>query len=199
MRSYILVSVAMAVLCAPLPGQGLDGVALARRLADSNSRAEAVEKIIAQKDQAVPLLLSLAQRPPDDIDSYEFDVGLADVFGRLKTEEAIPFLIRNIGLNRYHSVNVWLKTPEAVEKTLPAAAALIQIGPDAAKALIHAYWEPMPAEDRPAAIFVIARVLDSRPGAIPEGRVFLQSVRAELNVELRWADRGLALFNRMPK
>jgi hypothetical protein len=168
---------------------------LAHDLADKNTRAKTVAEIVASGDSAVPFLLDLAETPPTDVDKYELAVGLAEAFGQLRTPRAIPFLLKNLGLNPQNRVNVWLKTPEIIEQTLPAVAALERIGPAAAKALISAYWEPMLAEDRPAAVFVVTRIIEAHPGSVPEARGFLQAVSVELRLEARWAGEGLQFLD----
>ncbi|HYM05430.1 MAG TPA: hypothetical protein VEU11_02625 [Terriglobales bacterium] len=187
----ILVAVS-ATVSAQAPGD----MALARELSDSRTRAKAVADIVASNGSTLPLLLVWAQAPPADVDQHELDIGLADVFGELKTKEAIPFLVGNIGLRRDHRVNVWLKTPGAIEKELPAAAALIRIGPEGAKAVIQAYWQPMLAEDRAAAIFVVTKTVEASPNAVPEARGFLQSALAHLRIDRLLAEEGLEGLDR---
>jgi hypothetical protein len=121
-------------------------------------------------------------------------VGLADVFGTLKTAEAIPFLIKNISLDRTRAVNTWLKTPEIIEERLPAVGALVKIGPEACKALIRATWKPMLHEDRLAAIFAVSRITSQYK--IPEAREFLSSVLASATLERYTAEEGLRNFDR---
>jgi len=177
--------------------QSAGDLALARELSDSRTRSTAVEEILASHGRVLPLLLSWAAAPPSDVNSYELAIGLADVFGGLKTREAIPFLIRNLGLNRDQRVNLWLKAPEVIERGLPAVAALVNIGAEAASALIRAYWEPMLAEDRPAAIFAITRIVKVlSPTAVPEAPAFLRSATAKLRIESRYAEEGLTYLER---
>jgi hypothetical protein len=73
-----------------------------------------------------------------------------------------------------------------IEERLAAAKALIRIGADASRALIHASWEAMSPEDRLAAIFVVSRIQ-----GVPESREFLLSTLAEANMERYWAENGL--------
>jgi hypothetical protein len=49
----------------------------------------------------------------------KLEIGLAEVFGRLKTKEAIPFLIENISLERLPPrPNIWMKTWRALASIL---------------------------------------------------------------------------------
>ena len=133
----------------------------------------------------VPLLLSWTKNPPAQVDQHGLFVGLANAFAQLKAKEAIPFLIKNISLQRWIlDMPVWLKTDKVIEERLPAVAALVQIGPDASKAVISEYLTIEP-DDRLAAIFVVARIRD------PEARGFLVSVLGRANMERYWAEEGL--------
>jgi len=181
----------LIVALSPAWPQGLDALSLARQLANSDTRLGALAEIEALGDRSVPLLLSWTKSPPAEVNRYQLDIGLADAFAELRTAEAIPFLIGNLHLRRDLRVNAWLKVPNVIEDELPAAAALISIGPAAAKAVIAAFWESIPAEDHPAAIFVVARIVEASPGSIPDARAFFQTTLGHLNVERIWAERGL--------
>lgn len=174
---------------------------LARLLANEQTRRDTVAKMTpaSGKDEA-PLLMSWTRKPPPGVDKYELYIGMADAFGQMKTKEAVPFLIGNIGLRRGRPIDFapWLKTPKAIEETFPAAAALIQIGPDTSGPLIRAFAEPMTAEDRALAIFVISRML-SRGAGIPGARAFLTSALGEANREHQWAQEGLDVLNERDK
>jgi HEAT repeat protein len=160
---------------------------LARRLADDWTREAAVEEVVASADAMIPLLLSWTAKPPDGIMARFLDVGLADAFGRMKTEAAIPFLVREIDLDRsIASFAPWIKPAENIEAAYPAAAALIRIGPAGARAVIKAADGPMTREQRRLAIFVVGRT----KGA-PEAREFLTTALAWANSEREWAERGL--------
>ncbi len=77
--------------------------ALARRLADPQTRESAVAEVVTLGNRKVPLLLSWTRKPPGGLnfmERWELDIGLADVFGQLKTEAAIPFLISHISMTR---------------------------------------------------------------------------------------------------
>ena len=159
---------------------------LARMLARDATRNQAVATIVSSGPAKIPLLLSWATKPPDHLDVYELNIGLADVFGQTKTKEAIPFLIRNISIDRTHAVDTWIKSPKVIEERLAAAAALIRIGPEAAKAVTQACWRPMLPEDRVTAIFVVSRIKDN-----PDARAFLTWALGEANLERYAAEDGL--------
>ena len=114
------------------------------------------------------------------------EVGLADAFGRLRTRDAIPFLIANITLQRglFYRADIWMKTPQVVEGALPAVAALIRIGPEASRSLIRKF-PTLSAEDRLAAIFVVSRI-----SGVPEAQDFLNSVIGGARLEAFWAGEG---------
>jgi hypothetical protein len=95
-----------------------------------STRASAVAKLADLEPLRVPLLLLRTVHPPPGVDVYELNIGLADVFGKLRTKEAIPFLVKNITIDRTRAVNTWMKTPEVIEQRLAAVAALDRIGPD---------------------------------------------------------------------
>lgn len=185
------VGIAMAIACMIASAQDTSDEELARLLADSNTRQSAVAKIVASGGSKVLLLLSWTRKPPVQVDESELYIGLADVFGKLKTKEAIPFLMKNISIQRWPpSPNTWMKTPQVIEARLPAAAALIQIGPEASKALIHT-WEQLVGDERLAAIFVVSRIR-----GVPEARDFLVSVSGAANMERFWAEEGIKLLDK---
>lgn len=183
LRTSVVIAVVMS--CVIASAQDASDLELARLLANDSTRQSAVANIVASGGAKVPLLLSWTRTPPAQVDERGLHIGLADLFGQLKTKEAIPFLIKNISLPRSHRVNIWLKTEEAIEAHFPAVAGLVGIGPAASQSVIRASWEPMLAEDRLAAIFVVARIQD------PEGRGFLLSALAEANMSRSFAERGL--------
>jgi HEAT repeat protein len=184
------VILAIATGCMPALAQDASDQQLARLLANDVTRQGAVARILGPGGEKAPLLLLWAHNPPAQVDKYELFVGLADAFGQLKTKQAIPFLIKNISIDRTRAVNTWLKTPEVIEERLAAVAALVRIGPEASRALIHASWGPMVPEDRLAAIFAISRIK-----GVPESREFLSSALAQANMERYWLEDGLKLFD----
>jgi len=106
----------------------------------------------------------------------------------MKTEAAVPFLVRVIGINRDYpaDINPWLKVPSVIENSYPAAAALIRIGPTGAKAAMEAAEGPMTPDDRLLAIFVVARVRD-----VPGAQEFLSAARRHANLDCIGAEEGL--------
>jgi hypothetical protein len=84
--------------------------------------------VIASGEAKVPVLLSWTRTPPEGVNEYELDIGLADVFGQMRISEAIPFLIKNINLSRTGKMNVWLKTASVIETEMPAVSALVASG-----------------------------------------------------------------------
>ena len=164
--------------------------ALARRLSNDSTRDEAVAEIAGSGTNRVPLLLSWGRTPPARLDVCGLYVGLAAAFGRMRTKEAIPFLVKNISIRRpcYADFSPWFKAPEAIEATFPAVAALVRIGPEASRAVIRAWQEPMLPWDRLAALFVVSHVQ-----GVPEAQTFLRTALGEASQERAWAEYGLRL------
>ena len=183
-----IISIGVLVASGLRAGPADVDVDLARLLASSATRQEALARVAASPNTTVPVLLLWTQTPPRGVDAYELKVGLADAFAKLRTEAAIPFLIREISMRRDRDVDFapWLKSATAVEYTFPAANALIQIGPAASKRVIAAAQGSMPARDLLTAIFVVGRVR-----GVPEAYGFLTAARAEAKSELAWAELGL--------
>jgi hypothetical protein len=190
LRVRIIVGLVMS--CTIAVAQEANDRELARLLANETTRSRAVSRILASGSAKIPLLLSWTKTAPTQVDEYQLYVGLADVFGQLRTTQAIPFLIKNIQLSRTNKTDVWLKTAEVVQVEMPAVAALVRIGPAASRAVIHSFEAAMPPEDRLPLIFVVSRIRD------PEARAFLSSVLGELNLERSWAEDGLKLLRTTP-
>jgi hypothetical protein len=166
---------------------------IAERLTRPDSRRSAVQQVAAAQGRWLPVLLSWARNPPDSIQKagahsmHEFQIGLADVFGEIRAKEAIPFLIEHISIERVGLASLWSKTPEVIDERLAAAAALIRIGPEAARAITDAFWTTgMPGRDHFAAIYVVSRI----DGA--ESRKFLDDLIVHLDFERLLAQRGRA-------
>jgi hypothetical protein len=177
--------------CISAPAQSVSNQELARLLASEGSRESGIAKVLEAPDSKLSVLLSWTQAPPAGVNKSDLYVGLADAFARLRAKAAIPFLIKNISLQRWLSTpNIWLKTAQVVQERLPAASALIQIGPEASKAIIHTSWVRMAPDDRLAAIFVVSRIK-----GVPEAPAFLSSVLGQANLERHWADEGLKALN----
>lgn len=175
-----------------LSAQTTDDLDLARRLANPYTRQDAVHKIVALGSAKTPVLLAWAANCPEGLDHTEPSIGLADIFGELKTKDAIPFLIQNISLGRWVRPNIWMKTPEVVLGHLPAAAALIKIGPDASNALINTNWLSLPLEDHLAAILVVSRI------GHPDAKYFLQASISQADFLRHYAE-GLRVLGEPAK
>jgi hypothetical protein len=89
----LLIIVIAAAGSVPLLPQGAGDQELARLLASEGTRGSAVGTVLASRGEKIPLLLSWIQNPPRQVDKYELVVGLADIFGQLRTKQAIRFLI----------------------------------------------------------------------------------------------------------
>jgi len=168
--------------------QDLTDLILAVRFGKKSTRPDAVAEVVAAGSEKVPLLLSWTRNPPGGVDRRQLYLGMADVFGELRTKQAIPFLIENISLDQAFMLNPpWLKSAQAVKARLPCVAALIRIGPEASDALIRAAEEPMERSDWLAVVFTVAQIGD--PGA----RDFLTSAaaKAKTGVERARAEEGL--------
>jgi len=174
----------------PLPGQIGGEVDLPRLLANEADRPRAISFVAASRVERVPLLLDLAKTSPPDVDEHDLHVGLADAFGALKVTESIPFLLRNLTLRRDSVVDLrpWLKTGEVIERSFPAVAALISIGPDASKAAMRAYDQAMKPEERLAAVFVVSQIR-----GVPEARSFLSTVASRADIERFFAQQGMKI------
>jgi hypothetical protein len=176
--TFVIVGLLVLSCATPLEGQGLSKDNLANMLATEQTRKDAVAFVVSSGNTYVPLLLSWTRTAPPGVNMSQLYVGLADAFGELKTEEAIPFLIGNISMERTRvSLSVsdpWDKGPDVVEARLPAVAALIRIGPPSAKATYPLWWH-MSDQDRLAGMYVIARVGEQR-----EASDFFKGVRAQL-------------------
>jgi hypothetical protein len=162
--------------------------ALAVSLANDTSRPGAVSSIVAAGRAKIPILLYWSRQPPDGIPECALDTGLAEAFGELKSKEAIPFLIKNIGMYRScgASFSPWLKTSVTIEWNLPAVGALVKIGPEASRAVINGFRDLTAEEDRRAAIFVVSQIK-----GVPEARSFLESALGRADRERYWAGEGI--------
>lgn len=184
MRQSLLIS---TIFCMVVSAQVPNALGLARQLANESTRQNAIAAIVASGNETVPLLLSLTKKPPAQLNQHALFVGLADAFGQLKAKEAIPFLIKNIGLDRelIREPNISMKTAEVIKGRMPAVAALIQIGPAASQALIGT-WQKIDRDDELWAIFVVSQIR-----GVPKAREFLSSVLGEANMERSFAEDGL--------
>ena len=165
---------------------------LARELSEAKTRRLAIDQIVASPATSLPLLLSWVNDPPPGVPARGLVIGLADAFGRLKAKEAIPFLVEHIGLKRYLEVLEWVPDEEEMERRLPAAAALIRIGPEALDPLIQAAWQISDWQARRALFFLLARI------ASPERRDSLETIRGQLQAEMHWVEKALRRTQELP-
>lgn len=188
MKLALAAAVYVLAIAGLASGQKFDNSELARRLADSAARGEAVRWVVELGRDKVPTLLEWTRRAPVSVNKYQLFLGMADVFAELKTREAVPFLIKNIGLDRFTPFEgpVWLKAPQVIEERRPAAAALIQIGPDAAPAIMTAFWITADSEDRALMVFVIGRIALAAKDT-EDLRVFLLNVIDDADLQRRLA------------
>jgi hypothetical protein len=188
-RTRGLLITMLSALCSggPLLGQAA-GQNLPGLLANEGDRQRAVSFVASSRAERVPLLLELAQTTPPGVDEHDLHVGLADVFGALKVTEAIPFLLLNASLRREAIIDLgsWIKTPQSIERSFPAVAALISIGPSASRAAMRAYDQPATPEQRLALLFVVSRVR-----GVPEARLFLSGALGRANLERFFAHEGM--------
>jgi len=190
MQSYMLIAIVITSFNLTLPAQTAGTDDLADGLANEDTRIATIARIVASKEASLPRLLLWASQPPARVDQHGLLIGMAEVFGQLRTKEAIPFLIRHISPRRWLEMNIWMKSPQVIEQRMPAVAALIKLGPEASDAVIRAYWGPMNAQDRIAAVFVAARIGD------PAARDFFGSVIGQARQEQEWAAEGLEAVKR---
>jgi hypothetical protein len=178
--------------CFALNAQTVNDHELARMLASDTTRQSAVDRIAASGQSKVPLLLLWAASPPRGIEKIGLRIGLADAFGRLKTTQAVPFLMKNIEIQRYPFEGPpWMHAASGIERHYPALAALIQIGPDSFEALLRYYEQPRGIGDRLFAIFAISRIAATMKDTPEDIRALLASAAGEANVERFWAEEGL--------
>lgn len=180
---YIVVVIAMLTAAR---AQSLSGLELARALSDDATRKAAVADIVAAERGRVPLLLSWANTPPKGVSRIGLNIGMAMVFGSLKVKAAIPFLIKYITLPAGIPTPPWMKTTEVIVDRLPALSALIQIGPDAAEAIMNVGWEHLGAYDRLASLILVSRV-----GEGQAARDFINRALGEANLQREFATEAL--------
>jgi hypothetical protein len=187
----LLLAALITVSSATFVAQTSKGEAESREIALSLANAETekagIAAINAQGHAKIPLLLSWTRKPPSYVAECRLFDGLADAFGEIKVVEAIPYLISNLPAYRSCGVSLapWLKEPAVIEWSLPAAGALIRMGPEASRAVMAAFPAMTGEEQRRAALFVVSRVAD-----VPEARPFLVSVAEGAKREHDWAEEA---------
>ena len=199
MNVSTLTLIAAAVSCVAALGQDADDLTLARLLAHQDTQQAAVRSVTNAGDR-VRVLLSWTKAPPTQLNDLELTVlddGLADIFGMLKTEDAIPFLLKNIGRQRFPPSGgvIWTKPLAFMEEQMPAMAALIKIGPPAAKAIIQASPWDMGHAERLAAIVAVSEIAYQMKDPQQE-LTFLRGMLAQANGERRFAEEGLKQLER---
>jgi hypothetical protein len=149
-----------------------------------------VSLVLDSRRERIPLLIELTTGSFPSVNNDDLQVGLADIFGELKVEESIPFLVSHLILRRYYGADFapWMKTDDTVLRTFPCIQALVSIGGNASKALIKEYRTRNKSEERSAAIFVVAHV----PG-VPEAIEFLKGVSNPTVLERDFISSGLRL------
>jgi hypothetical protein len=190
MKVKVLLTTALAALVlgtVALRSEASDR-ALATALSNDATEASAVAAIAVSGRAKVRLLLSWATKPPGYVPQCGLFDGLSDAFGELKVKEAIPYLVKNIGVYRSCGVSLapWLKAPSVIQWNLPAVGALVKIGSDASRAAMAAFPAMANEEDRRAAIFVVSQI-----GNVPEARAFLVSVMERADREHSWEEEAL--------
>jgi hypothetical protein len=160
--------------------------ALAVMLADDLHQSEIIPKMLPYLETKRSLLLRWTEHPPAGISQLNLFDGLADVFGRLKMQEAIPFLICRID---HTALYQWRnKAPDTIRERMPYVKALIRIGVPAATFLERAYSEPLTPDQRILILYTIGQIEDPSE----ETRLFLKRVRADTERQLEFIDQGLA-------
>ncbi len=159
---------------------------LARLLANDKTRVRAIDKIVRRAKDLEPVLLGWTKGLPPGVDKYNLYFGLMEAFGRLRSKDAIPFLVDNIDWR--YPVAAWHKGREAIIANSPAIAALLSIGPDATVPLMKAYNRPLTPDERMAVVFTLAQLKD------PSAKEFLKEIRGRTYWELYRAEQGLALL-----
>jgi hypothetical protein len=158
---------------------------VAKELASETTRESAILGVLEQRTPSVSRLIELGRNPPPGINQHGLRIGLADLFGRMRAEEAIPFLVANITLQRYGDMNTWTRTDQVIEGRLPAGHALILIGAPAVEPLARAYWKPTTSEERNAIMFTLSRI------ANPGTEEFFNAAMFGLRLQKEWAEAGI--------
>ena len=173
-----------------LLGQRLTVNELPVLVAGEDTRQQAVSFVSASRRGRIPLLMQLTTESFPNVDDHSLQVGLADVFGEVKADESIPFLLRHLILRRSEGADFapWTKIDPVVLRSFPCIRALVSIGARASKALIKEFAGGNDSEGRLAAIFVVAHI----PG-VPEASGFLKGVSNPTVLERYYIDRGLDL------
>jgi HEAT repeat protein len=191
MRPGMLAVVGIGFVCSAVQAQDKNDDRLARLLSDEKTQVKTVADIVASGRDKLPLLLSWTTTPPDGLDPFDLmtlNVALADIFGRLQTKEAIPFLVKNVRIWRWRVLmpGFGVKEDRVVLERMPAVAALVDIGSPALEPLERAFSSGATAEERLPLIFAISHIVTRMSRQDPQrehARTFLHSALADLNLE----------------
>ncbi len=104
------------------------------------------------------------------------NLSMIEIFGRLRTKDAIPFLVEHISSDSTAMNTIWMRGPETIAEALPAIQALLKIGRDATPELIRALgkipycpsWTDCKRKDRIAIVVTLAMLKDPRAKAALE-------------------------------
>lgn len=154
-------------------------------LAQPQARDEIINSIVARRGELLPVLIELSKNPPASINRQEFDIGLAQAFGRLATPEGIPFLLKKLTLQRGLYRGLTANGRMAVVLQYPAVGALIEIGQPALHPIAERLSSSTTSEERHLAIIIIGAVGGS------EARELLTTLRSNVDFERRLIDEAL--------
>jgi hypothetical protein len=178
------------VCCLGLLAQKLPPKELAGLVEGENTRQQVVSLVAESKREGIPLLLELTTESFPGVDDHSLQVGLADVFGEVKAEESIPFLLSHLILRRTEGADFapWTKIDAVVLRSFPCIQALVSIGSTASRSLIKEYAGRSESENRQAAIFVVAHIPN-----VPEAADFLRGISNPTLLERAYIKKGLDL------
>jgi hypothetical protein len=201
-----MIGVTLSLLVVVVAGKGgppplADGLALARSLSSlSGERAEAVKRVIGSPEEALPYLIAWTKKPPEGKEPGNsfLKLSMIEIFGQLRTKEAIPFLVSHISCDLNVMNTVWMGGPERMASSLPAVKALLRIGPDATPELLRALanlpycpsWTECKRKDRIAIVVTLAFLKDPRARSALEKETEHSSIEGEVAFEaLKWLDK----------
>lgn len=193
-RSHTLAVAFLFALCAcwaqsPASGQQTQEV-LARGLASSSraDRIAASEAAVATPSETLLLFRKWERNVPFGVAGEQLYLSMIEVYGRLKAEDGIPFLIDHISWTEASTGGMWLKKPEIVASRLPAVHALLQIGRPATSPLINAYYKTA-GEDRWAIVLTLVLMKD------PKARETLVEINRQASILLIMSEAALTRFD----
>ncbi len=92
-------------------------IRIARQLSSEKTRKAAVAEVVSAKGLFLPRLIEWTEAPPSGVNSYDLATGLADCFAELRTNRAIPFLVKNIAIERSASSSPSTFSPESMKRS----------------------------------------------------------------------------------